>query len=51
VALQSPAEAVWAEAWLRALRPDWSVRQSLELRDELETRGLLPSLAERVKAG
>jgi hypothetical protein len=51
VALQSPAEAVWAEAWLRELRLDWSVRHSRELRDALEARGLLPNLAERAKAG
>jgi Dodecin len=51
VALQSPAEAVRAAAWLRALRPDWSLRHSLELRDALEARGLLPRLAERAKAG
>ena len=51
LALQSPAEAVRAEAWLRALRPDWSLRHSLELRDEFEARGLLPSLAEQAKAG
>jgi hypothetical protein len=51
LALQSPAEAVRAAAWLRALRPDWSLRHSLELRDALETRGLLPCRAERAKAG
>jgi hypothetical protein len=51
LAPQSPAEAVRAEAWLRALRPDWSLRHSLELRDELEARGLLPRRAERAKAG
>jgi hypothetical protein len=51
VALQSPAEAVRAAAWLWALRPDWRLRRSVELVDELETRGLLPRLAERAKAG
>jgi hypothetical protein len=51
VALQSPAEAVWAAAWLRALRPDWRLRRSLELRDTLEARGLLPRRAERAQAG
>jgi hypothetical protein len=51
LALQDPAEAVRAAAWLRALRPDWRLRHSPELRDELEARGLLPSRAERAKAG
>jgi hypothetical protein len=50
LALQDPAEAVRAEAWLRELRPGWSPRHSLELLDELEARGLLPSLAEPAKA-
>jgi hypothetical protein len=51
LALQDPAEAVRAEAWLRELRPDWSLRHSLELLDELEARGLLASLTELAKAG
>jgi hypothetical protein len=33
------------------VRPDWTMRHSLELLDELEARGLLPSLAELAKAG
>jgi hypothetical protein len=51
LALQSLAEAVHAEAWLRELRSDWSPRHSLELLDALEAEGLLPSLAEPAKAG
>jgi hypothetical protein len=46
LALQCPAEALRAETWLRELRPDWSLRHSLELLDELEAQGLLPSLTE-----
>jgi hypothetical protein len=51
LALQDPAEAVRAEAWLRELRPDWTMRRSLELLDALEAEGLLPGLAEPAKAG
>ena len=51
LALQHPADAVRAETWLREVRPDWTLRQSLELLDELEARGLLPSLTELAKAG
>jgi hypothetical protein len=51
LALQDLADAIRAEAWLREVRPDWTMRYSLELLDEFEARGLLPSLAEPAKAG
>ena len=51
LALQCPAEAVRAEAWLRELRLDWSLRHSLELLDAFEAEGLIPSLVELAKAG
>jgi hypothetical protein len=51
LALQCPVDAVRAEVWLREVRPDWSLRHSLELLDALEAQGLLPSLTARAKAG
>jgi hypothetical protein len=50
LALQHPADAVRAEAWLGELRSDWTMRHSLELLDAFEAEGLIPSLAELVKA-
>jgi hypothetical protein len=50
LALQHPADAVRAEAWLRALRPDWRLRHSLELLDAFEADGLIPSLAALAEA-
>jgi hypothetical protein len=44
LALQDPADAVRAEAWLREVRPDWTRRHSLELVDAFEAEGLIPSL-------
>jgi hypothetical protein len=45
LALQSHADAARAEDWLAELRPDWQLRYSVELVDELEARGLIPGLA------
>jgi hypothetical protein len=45
LALQHPADAVEVAAWLRAVRPGWSMRYSLELVDAFEAEGLIPSLA------
>jgi hypothetical protein len=50
LALQHPADAVLAEAWLGELRSDWTLRHSLELLDALEAEGLIPSLAELAEA-
>jgi len=50
LALQHPADAVRAEAWLKELRPDWTMRHSLELLDAFEAEGLIPSLAELAEA-
>jgi hypothetical protein len=45
------AEAGRAEARLREVRLDGTMRHLPELLDEFEIRGLLPPLAERAKAG
>jgi hypothetical protein len=50
LALQHPADAVRAEAWLKELRPEWTMRHSLELLDAFEAEGLIPSLAELAEA-
>jgi hypothetical protein len=50
LALQHPADAVRAEAWLGELRPDWTMRHSLELLDAFEAEGLILSLAEQADA-
>jgi hypothetical protein len=50
LALQHPADAVRAEAWLKELRLDWTMRYSLELLDAFEAEGLIPSLAELAEA-
>ena len=50
LALQHPADAVRAAAWLGELRSDWTLRHSLELLDAFEAEGLIPSLAGLVEA-
>lgn len=45
LALQSIEDAMLAEEWLAAVRPDWTIRHSIELLDELETLGKIPALA------
>jgi len=50
LALQHPADAVRATAWLRAVRPGWTMRYALELLDVLEAEGLIPSLAALAEA-
>lgn len=45
LALQGGEDAMLAEAWLATIRPDWTVRHSLELLDELERLGRIPALA------
>ena len=44
LALQSCEDANLAERWLAELRPDWTMRHSVELLDELESRGRFPTL-------
>jgi hypothetical protein len=50
LALQHPADAVRAAAWLQEVRPGWSMRYSLELVDAFEAEGLIPSLAALAEA-
>ena len=45
LALQDHEDALHAEAWLAAVRPDWPLRRSLELLDAHEARGMIPGLA------
>jgi hypothetical protein len=51
LALQSSEDALEAEEWLAGVRPDWRVRHSVELLDELEAQGMIPVLAELAEAG
>lgn len=44
LALQTAEDALEAEEWLAAVRPDWTLRRSVELLDELEARGRFPVL-------
>ena len=44
LALQTGEDALAAEEWLAGVRPDWTLRRSLELLDELEARGRFPVL-------
>ena len=43
--LQSVEDAILAVEWLAGVRPDWTLRHSVELLDELEALGRIPSLA------
>lgn len=45
LALQSVEDAILAVEWLAGVRPDWTLRHSVELLDELEALGRIPSLA------
>lgn len=47
LALQDHGDALGAEAWLAAVRPDWRLRRSLELLDAHEAEGTMPGMAER----
>lgn len=51
MAFQSFEDAVMAEEWLILLRPDWWLRHSLELLDEYEARGMIPTLAGVAQVG
>jgi hypothetical protein len=46
LALQSHEDALRAEEWLTMLRPEWTMRYSLELLDAFEAQGMIPRLAE-----
>ena len=45
LALQDTEDAVRAEEWLAGVRPDWTLRRSVELLDELEVLGWMPPVA------
>lgn len=51
LALQDHGDALHAQAWLAAVRPDWPLRHSLELLDAHEATGMIPGLARLTETG